>query len=106
MSFNDDVFDVVRLIPSGRVTAYGDIARYIGDARASRRVGWALNNSFAIEPRLPAHRVVIRNGMLSGALHFPPDMPMDAALEKEGVKVKDVQVVDFDKVFWDPMTEL
>jgi methylated-DNA-protein-cysteine methyltransferase-like protein len=106
LSFNDDVFDVVRLIPEGRVTAYGAIAKYIGDSRASRRVGWALNSSFAVEPRVPAHRVVNRKGMLSGALHFPPDMPMAEALEKEGVKVNDGQVVEFDKVFWDPMTEL
>jgi methylated-DNA-protein-cysteine methyltransferase-like protein len=106
VSFNDDVFDVVRLIPKGRVTAYGAIARYVGDVRASRRVGWALNASFAVKPRVPAHRVVNRNGMLSGAIHFPPDMAMDEALEKEGVKVREGQVVEFDKVFWDPMTEL
>jgi len=104
--FNTDVFEVTRLIPPGRVTAYGAIAHYLGDARASRRVGWALNKSFTIEPKVPAHRVVNRLGMLSGALHFSPDTPMANELEKEGVLVKDGQVVDFDKVFWDPMTEL
>ena len=109
MSFNKDVYDVVRLIPHGRVTAYGAIAKYLGDARASRRVGWALNSSFTEIPEIPevpAHRVVNRNGMLSGAMHFPPDRPMAEQLAKEGVKVKDGQVVEFDRVFWDPMTEL
>ena len=106
MSFNEDVYDVVRLIPHGRVTAYGAIARYLGDTRASRRVGWALNSSFGVEPEVPAHRVVNRNGMLSGAMHFPPEKPMAQMLEKEGIEVKDGQVVNFDAVFWDPMTEL
>lgn len=106
MSFNEDIFKVVRLIPHGRVSVYGAIARYLGDTRASRRVGWALNSSFAIEPVVPVHRVVNRNGMLSGAMHFPPDKPMAEMLEKEGIGVKDGQVVDFDAVFWDPMTEL
>lgn len=106
MSFNDDVYEVVRLIPHGRVTAYGAIAKYLGDARASRRIGWVLNSSFAVEPEVPAHRVVNRNGMLSGAMYFPPETPMADLLEKEGVKVKDGQVVEFDRVFWDPMTEL
>ena len=106
MSFNDDVYEVVRLIPHGRVTAYGAIAKYLGDSRASRRIGWALNSSFAVEPEVPAHRVVNRNGMLSGAMHFPPETPMADLLEKEGVKVKDGQVVEFDRLFWDPMTEL
>ena len=106
MSFNDDVYDVVRLIPFGRVTAYGAIAKYLGDNRASRRVGWALNSSFHVEPEVPAHRVVNRNGMLSGAMHFPPDRPMAQMLKDECVDVKDGQVVEFDRVFWDPMTEL
>ena len=106
MSFNDDVYEVVRLIPSGRVTAYGAIARYLGDARASRRVGWALNSSFTVEPSVPAHRVVNRNGLLSGAMHFPPATPMAEMLEKEGVKIKDGQVVEFNQLFWDPLTEL
>jgi len=106
MSFNEDVFEVVRLIPHGRVTAYGAIARYLGDTRASRRVGWELNSSFTIEPEVPAHRVVNRNGMLSGAMHFPPDKPMAELLKMEGVGVIDGQVVEFDRVFWGPMTEL
>ena len=104
--FKTDVFEVSRLIPRGRVTAYGAIARYLGDVRASRRVGWTLNKSFNVEPKVPAHRVVNSLGMLSGALHFSTDTPMANALEKEGVQVIDGQVVDFDKLFWDPMTEL
>ena len=71
MRFNEDIYAVVRLIPYGRVTAYGAIARYLGYTRASRRVGWAINSSFSIETEVPAHRVVNRNGMLSGAMHFP-----------------------------------
>ena len=106
MSFNEDVYDVVRLIPHGKVTAYGAIARFLGDTRASRRVGWALNSSFGVEPEVPAHRVVNRNGMLSGAMHFPPEKPMAEKLEMEGIEVKDGQVVNFDAVFWDTMTEL
>ena len=106
MSFNEDVFEVVRNIPSGRVTSYGAIAKYFGDYRASRRVGWALNKSFLVSPPVPAHRVVNRLGMLSGALHFPPQKSMAEELEKEGIKIKDAQVVAFVRHFWDPMTEL
>jgi len=106
MSFNEDVYEVVRNIPSGRVTSYGAIAKYLGDSRASRRVGWALNKSFLVSPPVPAHRVVNRLGMLSGALHFPPQKPMAEELEKEGINVKDGQVVAFVRHFWDPMTEL
>ena len=106
MSFNDDVYDLVRLIPYGRVTSFGAIAKYLVNNRASRRVGWALNISFHVESEVPAHRVVNRNGMLSGAMHFPPDRPMAQMLKDEGVDVKDGQVVEFDRVFLDPMTEL
>ncbi|HHZ81981.1 MAG TPA: MGMT family protein [Flavobacteriales bacterium] len=106
MSFNDDVFEVVRLIPNGRVTSYGAIAKYLGDARASRRIGWALNKSFTVNPSVPAHRVVNRLGMLSGALHFPPARSMAQELENEGIIVKEGQVVELDRLFWDPMTEL
>ena len=106
MSFNNDVYDIVRIIPYGRVTTYGALAKYLVDNSASRRVGWALNRSFRVEPEVPAHRVVNRNGMLSGAMHFPPDRPMSKMLIEEGVDVKDGQVVEFDRVFWDPMTEL
>ena len=105
-SFEQDVYDVVRAIPSGRVTSYGAIAKVLGAARASRRVGWVLNKSFGAHPPVPAHRVVNRLGMLSGAIHFPADRPMAAQLEAEGVGVENDTVVDFERVFWDPMREL
>ncbi|MDE0918310.1 MAG: MGMT family protein [Flavobacteriales bacterium] len=106
MGFNEDVFEVVRNIPRGRVTSYGAIAKCLGDAIASRRVGWALNQSFTVSPYVPAHRVVNRLGVLSGAIHFPTQRSMEDELAKEGVNVKDGQVVTFDRHFWDPMTEL
>ena len=105
-SFELDVHDVVRAIPAGRVTSYGSIARVLGSAQASRRVGWVLNKSFGAEPRVPAHRVVNRMGVLTGEMHFPADRPMAAQLQAEGVEVQNGTVVDFDKVFWNPMTEL
>ena len=106
LSFNEDVYDVVRLLSHGRVTTYGVIARFLGDTRSSRRVCWTLNSSFGVEREVSAHRVVNRNGMLSGEMHLPPEKPMAEMLEKEGIEVKDGQVVNFDTVFWDPMTEL
>jgi methylated-DNA-protein-cysteine methyltransferase related protein len=105
-SFEQDVYDVVRAIPSGCVTSYGAIAKVLGSARASRRVGWALNKSFGVEPLVPAHRVVNRLGVLSGAIHFPQDRSMADQLQAEGVRIENGTVVDFDRVFWDPMTEL
>ena len=105
-SFEQDVYDVVRAIPSGRVTSYGAIAKVLGAARASRRVGWVLNKSFEEHPPVPAHRVVNRLGMLTGAIHFPADRPMAAQLTAEGVVIENDTVVDFEAVFWDPMTEL
>ncbi len=105
-SFEQDVHDVVRAIPPGRVTSYGAIAKVLGSARASRRVGWVLNKSFGAEPPVPAHRVVNRLGLLSGAIHFPTDRPMAAQLEAEGVRIENDTVVDLERVFWDPMREL
>ena len=104
--FERDVYDVVRAIPFGRVTSYGAIAKVLGAARASRRVGWVLNQSFGEQPPVPAHRVVNRLGALTGAIHFPSDRPMAAQLEAEGVVVENETVVDFGARFWDPMTEL
>ena len=104
--FPEEVFDVVRAIPPGRVTSYGAVAKCLGAARASRRVGWILNKSFGVTPPVPAHRVVNRHGMLTGAIQFPADRPMDVMLEAEGVVVKDGCVVDFEAVFWDPLSEL
>ena len=106
MSFNEDVFEVVRLISKERVTSYGTLAKYIRDARTSRRAGWDLNKSFTVTPNVPAHSEVNRFGMLSGALHFPPKKFMAVELREEGVQIKEGQVVEFDKYFWDPMTEL
>src|SRR5688572_2846252 len=105
-SFFDDVYDVVRLIPKGRVTSYGAIARYLGSARSSRLVGWAMNGATAIKPKVPAHRVVNRNGLLTGKIHFGEPNRMKQLLEKEGIRVKNDQVQDFQKVFWDPVKEL
>ncbi len=100
--FFDLVYRVTRKIPEGRVTNYGAIARCIGSPGASRMVGWALNNCHFIDELIPAHRVVNRNGMLSGKHHFRhPDL-MQELLESEGIKVLNDQVVDFEEKFWDP----
>jgi methylated-DNA-protein-cysteine methyltransferase-like protein len=104
--FFADVMAVVRQIPKGRVTSYGAIARYLGAARSSRIVGYCMNNAHSVRPKVPAHRVVNRIGMLTGKHHFAYPTAMEELLNKEGVKVKDDQVVDFQKRFWDPATEL
>lgn len=105
-SFFQNVWDVVKLIPRGRVTSYGAIARYLGSPGAARMVGWAMNASHKSHVNIPAQRVVNRIGMLSGAAHFEGPNLMQQLLESEGVKIENNQVVDFDKHFWDPMTEL
>ncbi len=104
--FFQDVYEVVRLIPKGRVTSYGAIAKYLGTAKSSRVVGYAMNASHQQTKPVPAHRVVNRNGMLSGKHHFPSSTAMEDALKKEGIQVKKDVVVDFKKLFWDPMIEL
>ena len=104
--FFGDVMDVVRQIPKGRVTSYGAIAKYLGAARSARIVGYCMNNAHTVKPAVPAHRVVNSAGILSGKHHFGPDDRMQRLLEKEGVKVKNDQVVDFAKKFWDPVMEL
>ena len=104
--FFADVMSVVRHIPKGRVTSYGAIAKYLGAARSSRIVGYCMNNSHVVKPKVPAHRVVNRIGMLTGKHHFATPTSMEELLKKEGVKVKDDQVVDFAKRFWDPAVEL
>ncbi len=105
--FERDVHDVARQIPAGRVTSYGAIARYLGAARSSRMVGWAMNRALSGEgDPVPAHRVVNRLGVLSGRLHFPTPTTMAERLRAEGVEVDQDQVVDFDAHFWDPSTEL
>lgn len=105
-SFFDQVYAVVRLIPKGRVTSYGAIAAYLGTARSSRMVGWAMNNSHIVRPFVPAHRVVNRNGLLTGKHHFSSPTRMQELLEKEGVLIKEDQVQDFKNLFWDPAMEL
>jgi methylated-DNA-protein-cysteine methyltransferase-like protein len=105
-SFFELVFDVVRQIPKGRVTSYGAIAAALGAKSSSRLVGWAMNGSHRVRPRVPAHRVVNRQGLLTGKVHFTPPEAMQERLEKEGVKVVDDRVVDFKKKFWDPVKEL
>ncbi|MBL7946039.1 MAG: MGMT family protein [Flavobacteriales bacterium] len=104
--FFADVMSVVRQIPKGRVTSYGAIAKYLGAARSSRIVGYCMNNSHVVKPKVPAHRVVNRIGMLTGKHHFASPTAMEDLLKKEGVKVKNDQVVDFGKKFWDPAVEL
>ena len=104
-SFFERVYQVVRQVPHGRVTSYGAIARYLGAGRSARMVGWAMNNAHSLED-VPAHRVVNRNGVLTGKHHFPGTRLMEQLLENEGVAVKQDQVVDFSRVFWDPMREL
>ena len=104
-SFFEQVFEVVRLIPKGRVTSYGAIAAALGTKLSARMVGWAMNASHAVK-NVPAHRVVNRNGMLSGKMHFSYPEQMQELLEKEGVKVVDDKVQEFDKRFWNPAEEL
>lgn len=105
-NFFDLVWQVVRLIPKGRVSSYGAIAKYLGTGLSARTVGWAMNASHGAKPKVPAHRVVNRNGMLSGKHHFPTPDAMQHALEKEGVKIINDKVADFKKLFWDPAKEL
>ncbi len=104
--FFKDVFEVVCLIPKGRVTNYGAIAKYLGTAQSSRMVGWAMNASHSYKKKVPAHRVVNRNGMLTGKHHFTDPYRMQQLLEKEGIKVKNDKVLEFRKLFWDPTEEL
>jgi methylated-DNA-protein-cysteine methyltransferase-like protein len=104
--FFQNVFDVVRLIPKGRVTSYGAIAKYLGTGGSSRMVGWAMNASHHVKPKVPAHRVVNRNGMLTGKAHFETPTKMQELLAKEKIKVKNETVLDFEKLFWNPVIEL
>ena len=98
----EHVNQVVRLVPYGRVTTYGAIARYLGSAQSSRMVGWAMNGC---PQTVPAHRVVNRQGLLTGKCHFG-NRNMQQLLEAEGIQVKNNQIVDFERLFWDPNTML
>ena len=104
--FYGQVYEVVKLIPAGRVTSYGAIARYLGAAGSARMVGWALNASHQKDRYIPAHRVVNRNGLLTGKVHFGTNTVMQQLLENEGIEIIDNCIVNFDRHFWDPMKEL
>lgn len=104
--FFNDVYEVARLIPKGRVSSYGAIARYLGATRGARMVGYAMNAAHAQVPPVPAHRVVNRLGLLSGKHHFGDEQLMQKLLEAEGILVENDQVKDFERLFWDPNTEL
>lgn len=105
-TFYEKVYEVVRLVPPGRVTSYGAIAKYLGAARSSRLVGWAMNVSHGVVPSVPAHRVVNRQGLLSGKAHFGDVNTMEAKLTAEGIEVVNDQIQHFDRIFWDPEKEL
>ena len=105
-SFFQNVWDVVRQIPKGRVTTYGAIASYLGTRSSARMVGWAMNASFIVEPKVPAQRVVNRNGMLSGKAHFATATFMQELLEQEGILIENDKIIDFSRHFWDPVKEL
>ena len=105
-SFFELVYEVARQIPRGKVTSYGAIAACLGTRSSARMVGWAMNGAGRVKPKVPAHRVVNRIGLLSGKHHFSPPGSMERSLKKEGIKVKNDKIVDFEKHFWDPIKEL
>lgn len=104
-NFFSEVYEVVKLIPCGRVTSYGAIAEYLGSKKSARMVGWAMNQAHT-DPDIPAHRVVNRDGILSGKHHFGAPQRMQELLEAEGITIIQDQVQDFEKVFWNPTVEL
>ncbi|MEA1885814.1 MAG: MGMT family protein [Bacteroidota bacterium] len=104
--FFQRVYEITAKIPCGKVTSYGAIARYIATAQSARMVGWALNNCHTLEKYIPAHRVVNRNGLLTGKHHFGNSTTMQQLLENEGALIENDRIVNFKKKFWDPSTEL
>ncbi len=106
ISFYDQVYQVVRLIPAGRVSSYGAIASYLGTKGSARMVGYAMNAAHTAIPPVPAQRVVNRNGLLTGKYHFETPDRMQQLLEEEGVEVKNDEVKHFKNLFWDPAIEL
>lgn len=106
LSFFEQVYAVVRQIPKGRVTSYGAIALYLGSRGSSRMVGWAMNHAHKADSSIPAHRVVNRNGILTGKHHFGSSNMMQQLLENENIQVINDQVVNYQKIFWDPSREL
>ena len=105
-SFFELVYEVARQIPNGRVTSYGAIATCLGTKLSARMVGWAMNGAGKVKPKVPAQRVVNRNGMLSGKHHFGTPTLMEELLKKEKIEVKNDKVVNFEQLFWDPIKEL
>jgi methylated-DNA-protein-cysteine methyltransferase related protein len=102
-SFFADVYDVVRQIPRGRVSTYGAIAKYLGTGSSARMVGWAMNAAHVAKPKVPAHRVVNRNGMLTGKMHFATPTLMQELLAKEKIMVQEDSIINFSTIFWDPL---
>lgn len=105
-TFFERVYRIVRQVPSGRVTSYGAIARYLASARSARMVGWAMNQSHHAVPHVPAHRVVNRQGLLTGKQHFATPTMMEELLRQEGTQVENDQIQNFQRLFWDPNKEL
>jgi len=105
-SFFERVYQVVKLVPYGKVTSYGAIANYLGSRGSARMVGWAMNASHTAGEPIPAHRVVNRNGLLTGKHHFGSSEIMEQLLESEGLSVENDKIIDFKKYFWDPVKEL
>lgn len=103
--FFDLTYQVCKEIPKGRVTSYGAIAKYLGAARGARMVGWAMNNAHSMSD-IPAHRVVNRNGQLTGKMHFSTPTEMEERLVAEGIKIKKDTILNFKEIFWDPSIEL
>ena len=105
-NFFEKVWEVASLVPHGRVTSYGAIARYLGTGRSARMVGWAMNNASAAKAYVPAHRVVNSKGLLTGKHHFGGPNVMAELLENEGVRIENDQIMDFKQILWDPVKEL
>jgi methylated-DNA-protein-cysteine methyltransferase related protein len=105
-TFFEDVYDIVRQIPKGKVTSYGAIANYLGTKLSARMVGWAMNAAHIAKPKVPAQRVVNRNGMLTGKHHFATPTLMEELLKKDGVLVKNDTIINFKEIFWDPSIAL
>ena len=101
-SFFESVYKIVKLIPFGRVTTYGAIAKFLGTKSSARMVGWAMNHAHSLENNIPAHRVVNRNGCLSGKFHFPTPTYMEDLLKQEGIEVENDQIINFKKLYWEP----
>ena len=105
-SFYEQVFEIARLIPKGRVSSYGAIAKALGAGGSARLVGYAMSTAGIAHPKVPAHRVVNSSGLLTGKFHFSPPELMQQLLEQEGIKVENDKVKEFKKIFWNPLEEL